>query len=90
MTVRTQRQREFSRKSASYSAVRDDVTPSFYVGNMSMPVHHEPRTACSSCESDLQHCHGTALVREGCHVCSDDPDCMLGVDEHWFVAVDQD
>jgi hypothetical protein len=43
---------------------------------------------CSSCESNLRHCHGTALVSGGVHVCSDNPDCTLSVDEHWFVAVD--
>jgi hypothetical protein len=55
---------------------------------MSMPLQQEPRTMCSSCESNLRHCHGTALVSGGVHVCSDNPDCTLSVDEHWFVAVD--
>ncbi|MGD0853712.1 MAG: hypothetical protein ABSA07_10210 [Acidimicrobiales bacterium] len=43
------------------------------------------------CDEDLQHCHGTAIViDEFSHVCSDDPDCTLGVDEHWFVSGDDD
>jgi hypothetical protein len=38
---------------------------------------------------DLQHCHGTAMViHDGSHVCSEDPDCTLDVDEHWFVVND--
>jgi hypothetical protein len=24
------------------------------------------------------------------HVCSDDPDCMLSADEHWFVSTEDD
>jgi hypothetical protein len=28
-------------------------------------------------------------VSDGVHVCSDDPDCALSVDEHWFVALDE-
>jgi hypothetical protein len=38
---------------------------------------------------DLQHCHGTALVSDGNYVCSDDPDCTLSVDEHWFISVNE-
>jgi hypothetical protein len=25
----------------------------------------------------------------GAHVCSDDPDCILDISEHWFVAFDE-
>jgi hypothetical protein len=56
---------------------------------MSMPLQKESPATCTSCESDLQHCHGTALVSGGSHVCSDDPDCALSVEEHWFVALDE-
>lgn len=46
--------------------------------------------ACTSCEEELQHCHGTAMViDEATHVCSDDPDCALEIAEHWFVARDE-
>jgi hypothetical protein len=66
-----------------------NVTESSYVEGMSLS-QQEPRLNCIWCENDLQHCHGTALVDvDGAHVCSDDPDCILDVDEHWFVSLNE-
>ena len=45
---------------------------------------------CPSCVLDLQHCHGTALVSDDGPHCSDDPECTLSADEHWYVAIDED
>jgi len=42
------------------------------------------------CEDHLQHCHGTAIViDDDSHVCSDDPDCTLSINEHWFMSVEE-
>jgi hypothetical protein len=30
------------------------------------------------------------VLDDATHVCSDDPDCTLEVDEHWFVSLDED
>jgi len=57
---------------------------------MSLPLHVLPPIVCPSCDADLAHCHGTALVSDAHYVCSDDPDCTLSIDEHWFVAYDDD
>jgi hypothetical protein len=58
---------------------------------MSLPLYSIPEMVCTSCDKDLSHCHGTALVSaDGAHVCSDDPQCTLAIDEHWFVALDDD
>jgi hypothetical protein len=56
---------------------------------MSMPLQKELRLTCSLCESDLRHCHGTALVSDGACICSDDPNCSLSADEHWFISLDE-
>jgi hypothetical protein len=54
---------------------------------MSLPLHAAPQIVCTSCDENLAHCHGTALLSVDEHyVCSDDPDCTLSVDEHWFVS----
>jgi hypothetical protein len=43
------------------------------------------------CDDNLLHCHGTAIVdATGSHVCSDDPDCTLSINEHWFMSVEND
>jgi len=43
------------------------------------------------CDDGLLHCHGTAIVTaHGSHVCSDDPDCALSVNEHWFMSVEDE
>ncbi|MFY9783852.1 MAG: hypothetical protein WAK12_10025 [Acidimicrobiales bacterium] len=56
---------------------------------MTIPLR-KLETTCISCEEDLQHCHGTAIVMDDAtHVCSDDPDCTLSVDEHRFVSWDE-
>ena len=57
---------------------------------MSMPLESEEPAPCTWCEKSLQHCHGTAIVDDVSHVCSDDPDCTLGVDEHWFISLEGD
>jgi hypothetical protein len=58
---------------------------------MSLVQPYISPTDCVLCDEDLQHCHGTAIVLdEFSHVCSDDPDCRLGVDEHWFVTGEDD
>jgi hypothetical protein len=58
---------------------------------MSLPLREEQLIACTSCLEDLQHCHGTAIVNvDGAHVCSDEPQCTLAIDEHWYVALDED
>lgn len=56
---------------------------------MSRPLQIAPlTTSCSMCDDHLLHCHGTAIVIDDDeHFCSDDPDCTLGVNEHWFMAV---
>jgi hypothetical protein len=72
--------------------VRRDVTPSIYVEIMSLPMHDtSPATVCTMCDDNLLHCHGTAIVLvNGSHVCSDDPDCALSVNEHWFMSVEDE
>jgi hypothetical protein len=58
---------------------------------MSLPLHSAPAIVCTSCDEDLAHCHGTALVSlDANHLCSDDPECTLSIDEHWFVAFLED
>ena len=59
---------------------------------MSLPQQYSPpEVTCAMCDDNRQHCHGTALVfDEYSHVCSDDPECTLSVDEHWFVSVEGD
>jgi hypothetical protein len=43
------------------------------------------------CDDNLLHCHGTAIViDDGSHVCSDDPDCPLSINEHWFMSVEDE
>jgi hypothetical protein len=43
------------------------------------------------CDDNLLHCHGTAIViDDATHVCSDDPDCTLSVNEHWFRSIEVD
>ena len=45
---------------------------------------------CTDCVEDLEHCHGTAIIRDdGSHVCSDDPDCSLAVELHLFWTTDE-
>jgi|HubBroStandDraft_4_1064222.scaffolds.fasta_scaffold832347_1 hypothetical protein len=42
--------------------------------------------ACAECQQDLEHCHGTAILHvDGAADCSDDPDCRLTAELHWFV-----
>jgi hypothetical protein len=63
----------------------------FYLEFMSLPLRALPLIVCTSCDENLAHCHGTALVSvDHNHVCSDDPECTLSVDEHWFVSFDED
>lgn len=59
---------------------------------MSLPLHYTPPVpVCSMCDDGLFHCHGTAIVLvNGSHVCSDDPDCTLSVNEHWFMSIEDD
>jgi hypothetical protein len=60
-----------------------------YLGLMSLL--EATNTECASCDARLAHCHGTAIVIDDTtHVCSDDPDCTLDVDEHWFVSLDDE
>jgi hypothetical protein len=55
---------------------------------MALPLEKMQFTTCTACVMDYQHCHGTALVTdESTYVCSDDPDCTLAIDEHWFVSI---
>ncbi|HEY5091772.1 MAG TPA: hypothetical protein VII60_00780 [Acidimicrobiales bacterium] len=50
-----------------------------------------PVAVCTMCDDGLLHCHGTAIVTaHGSHVCSDDPDCALSVNEHWFMSVEDE
>jgi hypothetical protein len=30
------------------------------------------------------------VIDDTMHVCSDDPDCRLDADEHWFITLDED
>jgi hypothetical protein len=56
---------------------------------MSLAEHYISPVVCAECEEDLQHCHGTAILIDGVlQACSDDPDCTVSVDEHWFVSID--
>jgi hypothetical protein len=57
---------------------------------MSLAHQYISPVACTLCDEGLQHCHGTAIVTDFSHVCSDDPDCTLSVDEHWYVDVEDD
>ncbi len=59
---------------------------------MSLPLHYSADVSlCTMCDDKLLHCHGTALVlTSGSHVCSDDPDCRLSVNEHWFMSIEDD
>jgi hypothetical protein len=57
---------------------------------MSLPFEHVAIVECASCDEELQHCHGTAIMIDGAtHACSDDPDCTLEAAEHWFVSMDE-
>jgi hypothetical protein len=71
------------------SGTHRNVTGPLYVGIMSLqPI---ASISCVWCDAQLQHCHGTAIVLDDTtRVCSDDPDCTLDVDEHWFIALDED
>jgi hypothetical protein len=57
---------------------------------MSLPMQYSsPAILCTMCVDHLQHCHGTAIVIDDySHACSDDPDCTLSVNEHWFMSVE--
>jgi hypothetical protein len=59
---------------------------------MSLPLHDTSFVAvCTMCDDNLLHCHGTAIVLvSGTHVCSDDPDCRLSINEHWFMSVEDE
>jgi hypothetical protein len=58
---------------------------------MSLPLHSLSHIVCTFCDEDLAHCHGTALVSiDESYVCSEDPECTLRIDEHWFVAFDEE
>jgi hypothetical protein len=74
-----------------FFAVHRDVTLPFYVGGMSLPQYTPPVVVCTMCDDNLLHCHGTAIVMsDSSHVCSDDPDCTLSVNEHWFMSIEDD
>jgi hypothetical protein len=30
------------------------------------------------------------VIDEGSHVCSDDPDCTLSINDHWFMSIEDD
>lgn len=63
------------------------VTSKSYLGSMALPLRKVQPIICAACENDLQHCHGTAIVvDETTHICSDDPDCIVSIDEHWFAS----
>lgn len=64
------------------------VTSALYCEVMS--VDRIEIITCVACDADLEHCHGTAIVLDGHHVCSDDPDCVLAIEAHWFVWHDED
>ena len=72
--------------------VHPRVTPRIYLEFMSLPLRStQPVVVCSMCDDRLLHCHGTAIVlANGSHVCSDDPDCTLSVNEHWFMSIEDD
>ncbi len=56
---------------------------------MSLPLRYAPVAVCTMCDDNLLHCHGTAIVLDDdSHVCSDDPDCTLAINEHWFMSVE--
>jgi hypothetical protein len=41
--------------------------------------------ACTDCEHDLEHCHGTAITHfDGTDDCTDDPGCRLAAEQHPF------
>jgi hypothetical protein len=75
-----------------FLAVHRNVTPWIYVGIMSLPMHYTaPVVVCTLCDDNLVHCHGTAIVdANGAHVCSDDPDCTLSINEHWYMSIEDD
>jgi hypothetical protein len=50
-----------------------------------MPVPAVITAACTECEQDLEHCHGTAIVHfDGTGDCTEDPGCRLVAEEHLF------
>jgi hypothetical protein len=59
---------------------------------MSFPMRStSPIVVCTMCDDNLQHCHGTAIViDDDSHVCSDDPECTLSINEHWFMSIEDD
>jgi hypothetical protein len=58
---------------------------------MSLPQPYISPTDCILCDEDLQHCHGTAImIDDNLYECSDDPECTIGADEHWFVSFKDD
>jgi hypothetical protein len=58
---------------------------------MSLAHNYSSPVVCTTCDEELQHCHGTAIViGDALHACSDDPDCTSSIDEHWFVSIEDD
>jgi hypothetical protein len=44
---------------------------------------------CYFCSSELEHCHGVAImIEESVYVCSDDPDCVLAAELHGHMVID--
>jgi hypothetical protein len=59
---------------------------------MSLPMQYTSSVVgCTICDDNLLHCHGTAIViDDGSHVCSEDPDCTLSINEHWFMSIEDE
>jgi hypothetical protein len=57
---------------------------------VSLPLQSTTHNECALCDADHVHCHGTAIVSgDSNHVCSEDSDCTLSIDEHRFVSLDE-
>jgi hypothetical protein len=59
---------------------------------MSLPMQYTSTVVvCTMCDDNLLHCHGTAIVfDDDSHVCSDDPDCTVSINEHRFMSIEDD
>ena len=68
-------------------AIQWSVTTPRYLQDMSELTS---TTHCGLCLDGLEHCHGAAIaIDESAYVCSDDTDCVLASELHWFIVHEQ-
>jgi hypothetical protein len=47
------------------------------------------RPTCTQCDDNLEHCHGVAIIVDEIVVCSDDPDCTVASESHYFLSFEE-